>query len=96
VKLFNLELKNDDPMALASEMKAIMHDIDATRVKIDLPLIVFIKSLYPTYYHYLGSLQASGQMKSITFDNFVEKVVEREKSFGNKSTHSTRETMCLG
>jgi hypothetical protein len=30
VKLFNLELKNDDPMALASEIKAIMHDIDAT------------------------------------------------------------------
>jgi hypothetical protein len=37
VKLFNLELKNDDPMALASEINDIMHDIDATGVKIDLP-----------------------------------------------------------
>jgi hypothetical protein len=95
VKLFNLELKNDDPMDLASEIKSIMHDIDATRVKIDLPLTTFIKALYPTYSHYLESLQASGQMKSITFDKLVEKVAEHEKSFGKKSSHSTGETMCL-
>jgi hypothetical protein len=95
VKLFNLELKNDDPMALASEIKAIMHDIEATGVKIDLPLTTFIKALYPTYSHYLESLQASGQMKSITFDKLVEKVAEREKAFGKKSTHSTGETVYL-
>jgi hypothetical protein len=83
VKLFNLELKNDDPMDLASEIKAIMHDIEATGVKIDLPLTTFIKALYPTYSHYLESLQASGQMKSITFDKLVEKVAECEKAFGN-------------
>jgi hypothetical protein len=86
VKLFNLELKNDDPMALSFEIKAIMHDIDATRVNIDLPLITFINSIY----HYLELLQASGQMKSITFDKLVEKVAECEKSFGNKSTHSNQ------
>jgi hypothetical protein len=73
LKLFNLELKNDDPMALVLEIKAIMHDIEATGVKIDLPLMTFIKALYPTYSHYLESLQASGQMKSITFDKLVEK-----------------------
>ena len=27
IKLFNLELKNDDPLALASEVISIMHDI---------------------------------------------------------------------
>jgi hypothetical protein len=53
VKLFNLELKNDDPMALASEIKAIMHDIDATRVKIDLPLTT---SLRPSTLHILTTL----------------------------------------
>jgi hypothetical protein len=74
VNIFNLELKNDDPMALASEIKSIMHDIYATRVKIDLPLIAFSKALYPTYSHYLESMQASSQMKSITFDTLVEKV----------------------
>jgi hypothetical protein len=95
VKLFNLELKNDDPMALASEIKAIMHDIDATGVKIDLPLTSFIKALYPTYSHYLESLQASGQMKSITFDKLVEKVAEREKAFGKKSSHSTERPCAL-
>jgi hypothetical protein len=95
VKLVNLDLKNDDPMALASEIKAIMHDIVVTRVNINLTFIVFIKSLYPTYYHYLESLQASGKMKSITFDKLVEKVVEHEKSFGNKSTNSIGETVCL-
>ena len=59
LKLFNLELKNDDPTALASEITTIMHDIEATRAKIDLPLTTFIKALYPTYSHYLESLQVS-------------------------------------
>jgi hypothetical protein len=30
VNIFNLELNNDDPMALASKIKAIMHDIIIT------------------------------------------------------------------
>jgi hypothetical protein len=72
-----------------------MHDIEATRVKIDIPLMTFIKALYPTYSHYLESLQASGQIKSITFDKLVEKVAEREKAFGKKSTSSTCETLYL-
>jgi hypothetical protein len=42
VNLFNLELKNDVPIDLASNIKDIMHDIDATRVNIDLPLTTFI------------------------------------------------------
>jgi len=95
VKLFNLELKEDDPMDLDSEIKYIMHGIDATRVNIYLPLIAFIKALYPTYSHYLESLQSSGQMKSIKFDTFVEKVVECEKSFGKKSSCSTDESICI-
>jgi len=59
LKLFNLELKDNDPMALASKIKAIMHNIDATGVKVDIVLMDFIKVLYPTYSHYLESLQAS-------------------------------------
>ena len=46
LKLFNLKLKNDDPMALISEIRAIMHDIDSTGVKIDITLIALIKALY--------------------------------------------------
>jgi hypothetical protein len=61
-----------------------MHDNDSTIVNIYIPLTSFIKGLYPTYYHYLKSLQASGQLKSITFDNLAEKVVECDKSFGKK------------
>jgi hypothetical protein len=34
-------------------------------------------------------------MKSMTFDTLVEKVVECEKAFGNKSNQSTGETLCL-
>lgn len=34
LKLFNLELKDNDPMSLASKIKAIMHDIDATIVNV--------------------------------------------------------------
>jgi hypothetical protein len=82
-------------MALASKIKAIMHEIEATEVKTDLPLMPFIKALYPTYSHYLELLQASGQMKSVTFDKLVEKVAEREKSFEKKSTTSTGETVYL-
>jgi hypothetical protein len=91
LKPFNLELKNDDPMALASKIKAIMHDIEATGVKIDLPLTTFIKALYPTYSHYLESLQASGQMKSITFDKLVDKVAKHEKAFEKKSAECEKD-----
>jgi hypothetical protein len=84
VKLFNRELKNGDPMALTFQIKATKHNIDTIGVKIDIPLTSFIKTLYPTYSHYLESLQAIGQMKSITFDTLVEKVAEHEKTFGKK------------
>jgi len=49
IELFSLELKNDDPIALASEVKSIMHDINVTNVELDIPLIAFVKALYPTY-----------------------------------------------
>jgi hypothetical protein len=97
MKLFNLELTNNNPMKLASEIKVIFHDIDSTGVKVDLQLTIFIKALYPTYSHYLESLQASGQMKAMTFDTLVDKIVEREKSFWKKESFSTStvETLCL-
>jgi len=60
MKLFNLELKDNNPMKLASKIKSIFHDIDSTGVKVDLQLTTFIKALHPTYLHYLESLQASG------------------------------------
>ena len=96
-KLFNLELQDNDPMKLASEIKAHFHDIEETGVKVDLKLIAFIKALYRTHLHYLESLQASGQMKAITFDILVEKIDEREKAFGKKESlsNSTIETLCL-
>ena len=53
LKLFNLELNDNDTMAVAYEINAIMHEIDAISVKVDLPLTAFIKVLYPTYSHYL-------------------------------------------
>jgi hypothetical protein len=86
MKLFNLEMKDNDPMKLASEIRALFHDIEATGVKVDLQLTAFIKALYPTYSHYLESLQASEKMKDMTFDKLVEKIVEREKAFGKKES----------
>ena len=74
MKLFNLELKDNDPIKLAFEIKYIFHDIESTGVKVDLKLTAFIKVLYPTYSNYLESLQASGQMKSMTFDVLTDKI----------------------
>ena len=48
IKLFSLELKNDDPLALASEVRSMMHDIKNTGVEVDIPLIAYVKALYPT------------------------------------------------
>ena len=56
LKLFNLELKNNDPMVLISKIRAIMHDIDSTGVKIDISITTLIKVLYSTYSNYLESL----------------------------------------
>ena len=83
------------PLGIAFEIKDIMHDIDATGVKIDLPLTSFIEYLYPSYSHYLESLQGSGQMKSLTFDTLVEKIIELEKAIGKKTTQPIGEIVCL-
>ena len=47
IKLFSLELKNDDPLALASEVRSIMHDIKSTGADVDISLIAYVKALYP-------------------------------------------------
>ena len=36
IKLFSLELKNDDPLAVASEVRSITHDIKNNDVEIDI------------------------------------------------------------
>ena len=51
MKLFNLELKDNDPMKLASKIRSIFHNIDATHVKFGIQLTAFIKSLYPSSTH---------------------------------------------
>lgn len=81
VKLFNLELKYDEPLDLSYKITTIMHDVDANGIKMDIPQTTFVKALYLTYLHYLESLQASAQLKAITFDTQVEKNAEWEKSF---------------
>ena len=91
VKLFSLEMKNDDPLALASEIRSIMHDIQNTGVKMDIPLIAYVKALYPTYSHYLESLQESGNLEHITFDTLEKKFAEREKAFGKMTVPSSSE-----
>eukprot|EP00253_Pinus_taeda_P028890 PITA_28890 len=96
IKVFTLELQNNDPLALASEVKSIMHDIKSTKVELDIPLIAFLKVLYPTYSNYLDSLQANGNLKDITFNSLVKNFVEREKAFGKKTTpESYEEVVCL-
>ena len=73
-----------------------MNDIKVTNVELDIPLIAFLKALYPTYSNYLESLQANGNLKDITFDSLVKKFVEREKAFGKKTaTQSSEEVVCL-
>lgn len=79
LKLFNLDMKENH---MASEIKVIFHDIEATSVKLDLQLFAFVKALHHAYSHYLESLQASGKLKDIIFDKLVNKNVEREKAFG--------------
>eukprot|EP00253_Pinus_taeda_P024327 PITA_24327 len=79
IKLFTLELQNNDPLALASEIKSIVHDIKSTKVELDISLIAFLKALYPTYSNYPESLQANGNLKDITFDSLVKKFVKEKK-----------------
>ena len=93
LKFFDLEVKDNDPMLVASEIRAIMHKIQAYGMKPDLPLAAFVKSLYLTHSNYLESLQASDKFKDLTFDSMVEKIVYRHKSFGNKSSDPAGESI---
>ena len=84
-------MKNDDPLALASEVRSIMHDIDSTGVKNDISIIAYVKALYPTYSHYLESLQASGNLEHITFETLEKNFAERDKAFGKMIVPSSSE-----
>ena len=95
MNLFNLELKDNDPIKLAYEIRAIFHDIDATSVKVGIQLTTFTKSFYPSYNHCLESPQANIQMKATTFEKHVEKIIEREKAFEKKESNPNEETLCL-
>ena len=55
----------------------------------DISLIAYVKALYPTYSHYLESLQASGNLEHITFDTLEKKFAEREKAFGKMTAPSS-------
>ena len=73
-----------------------MHCIKNIGVEICIPLIAYAKRLYPTYSDYLESLQASGNLKEITFDSLEKTFVEREKDFGKKTTPlSSEESVCF-
>ena len=97
IKLFNLELKNDDPLDLASEVRPIMQYIKSTGVEVDIPLIAHVKAFHPTYSHYLEALQVSGNLMKITFDSLEKKFAEREKAFGKMTTPlSSEEVVCFG
>ena len=66
LKLFSLEVKDNDPMLIASEIRAIMYKVQASGMKPNLPLATFVKSLYSTHSNYLESLQASNKFKDLT------------------------------
>ena len=84
LKLFNLEVNDNDLMLVVYENREIMHKIQAFGMKPGLPLASFLKWLYPTHSNYLESLQESDKFKNLTFDILVENIVDREKIFGKK------------
>lgn len=44
------KLKDNDPMALSLEIKAIKHEITVSRLKVDIALTTFIKALCETVF----------------------------------------------
>lgn len=88
IKLFNLELKNNDSIALAY--------IKITGVKIYVTLTPYIKALYPTYSYYPYLLRESGKVNEIFFGSIEKKFVERKNDFGKKTTpQSPKEVVCI-
>lgn len=54
LKLFNPKLKDNDPMSLASKVKATIYDINVSSGKVDLSLKDYIKALPPTIHTILS------------------------------------------
>lgn len=72
-----------------------MDDIKSTCIKIEITLTSLTKAQYSTYSNYLESLQASGNLKSLTFDTFTYKIVEHEKVFRKNTSDYTLDTLCI-
>ena len=64
-------------------------------MRLDLPVTVFVKSLYSIHSNYLESLQASNKFKYLIFDTMVENIADKEKSFRKKSSKPTRRSLCF-
>ena len=82
-------------MMVAYEIRSIIHKIQTTGKKPILPLATFVKSLYTTHSHYLESLQASDKFMDLTFDTLVEKIADKEKTFGKKTSEPNGENLFL-
>ena len=80
IKLFLLEIKDNDLRSVAYENREMMNKILASGMKPELPLATFLKSLYSTHSKYVES-QATDKLKDHTFNTLVEKIANREKSF---------------
>jgi len=59
--------------------------------------LLFVKDLYPTYSHYLESLQASVQPRAIIFDTLVESLQNERKilGIGSQQLQPMKKQMCL-
>ena len=53
LKLFSLEVKDNDHMLVTTEVREIMYKIEASSMKTNLPFATFVKSLYYTDSNYL-------------------------------------------
>ena len=76
-----MDVKDNDLLLVAFNIIEMMHKIQESSMKSNLPFATFVKSLYPTHSNYLESLQASNKFKHLSFDTMVEKIADREKAF---------------
>ena len=80
-------------MLVASEIRAIVHKIQASSMKPNLPLATFVKSLYSTHSNYLESLKEINKFKGLTFDTLTKNIADKDKSFRKKLGDPARESL---
>lgn len=95
IKLFNIELKNGNPLALASEVILIMHDIKSIAIELDIPLIPYVKEYIPPIHSILSHCKKVATLRRLPLNPLRRSLLKERRIFKIIKLLSLPKKLCV-